>query len=256
MKRSIKNSFFAILIIVSLVASSIQITLAYAAGSTVEIVPLSLPADWLYGYLSGVWGPAASSIYAVGYGRPIGSNSYLPMVYHKVGNDWISSTPPLPAESGWVSGRLSGVWGASDNDVYAVGFGYNGSSTVPLLYHWNGSVWTPVSPSLSLPDGWVSGELYGIWGSNANEVYAVGFGNNGSTVLPLVYRWNGSVWTSSIPQPQLPGGWTSGNLYGVWGVSGNDVYTVGSGNNGTQNVPLLYHWDGSQWSPNPLLPPG
>lgn len=66
--------------------------------------------------------------------------------------------------------------------------------------------WTPVtSPTTS--------DLIGLWGSSANDVWAVGLGG---TIL----RWQGSSWTK-VTSP------VTESLYDVWGSSANDVWAVG-----------------------------
>ncbi len=348
MKRSFKNSFFIILILISLIAGGVRTIPAYAAGSSMAVVSLDLPTGWTYGYLSGLWGSGASDVYAAGYGYngstllplmyhrdssnwtvsnlslPIGLNSgilygvwgsnandvyavgsgngdNMPLLYHKDSSGWTVSNPLPP--NGWSHSYLYAAWGSSSADVYAVGFGYNGSAIMPLIYHktisgegisnlslpgwssgylygvwgssaadvyvagegfkgaaflpllfhWNGSSWTDVSPSL--PAGWSSGNFKRIWGSAANDVYAVGSGSKGGTFMPLLYHWNGSTWTEA--SPLLPTGWSSGYLSGLWGSSTTDVYTVGYGLSGSSNVPLLYHWNGSTWTEaSPSLPIG
>jgi hypothetical protein len=104
-----------------------------------------------------------------------------------------------------------------------------------MLHRWNGSTWSP-DTSLVLT-GATSGYLYGIWGSSASDVYAVG--NSADTNVPLLYHKDGANWTES--SPVLPIGWRSDYLYSVWGSGASDVYAVGSGHNGSVDMPLLYH---------------
>src|SRR6266540_4365827 len=249
MKRSFKNSFFIILILISLIAGGVRTIPAYAAGSSMAVVSLDLPTGWTYGYLSGLWGSGASDVYAAGYGY--NGSTLLPLMYHRDSSNWTVSNLSLPI--GLNSGILYGVWGSNAADVYVAGEGFKGAAFLPLLFHWNGSSWTDVSPSL--PAGWSSGNFKRIWGSAANDVYAVGSGSKGGTFLPLLYHWNGSTWTEA--SPTLPTGWSSGYLSGLWGSSTTDVYTVGYGLSGSSNVPLLYHWNGSTWTEaSPSLPIG
>ena len=37
---------------------------------------------------------------------------------------------------------LSGVWGSSASNIYAVGQGYNSTTWLPIVYQYNGSSWT------------------------------------------------------------------------------------------------------------------
>ncbi|HMB21721.1 MAG TPA: hypothetical protein VKP08_02760, partial [Anaerolineales bacterium] len=79
---------------------------------------------------------------------------------------------PLSAPLGWNEGALWDAWGSSASDVYVVG-GYDSDSTsLPLVYHSDGITWSEVG--LSLPSGWTGSSLYSVWGSGADDIYAVG----------------------------------------------------------------------------------
>ena len=69
--------------------------------------------------------------------------------------------------------------------------------------------------------------LYGVWGSSATDVFAVG---DSGTIL----HYDGSAWSA------MSSG-TTNDLAGVWGSSATDVFAVGAG--GT-----ILHYDGSAWS--------
>jgi hypothetical protein len=71
------------------------------------------------------------------------------------GVDW------MPDASG-TTRDLAGVWGASDDDVWAVGAG-------GTILHWDGAVWSPV------PSG-TTADLRGVWGIATRDVWAVGAG--------------------------------------------------------------------------------
>src|SRR5437667_304792 len=141
MKRSFKNLFVIILILISLIAGGIGVIPAYAAGSSMVVVSLDLPTGWTYGYLSGLWGSGASDVYAVGFGY--NGSATMPLLYHKTISGEGISNLSLP---GWSSGYLYSVWGSSAADVYVAGEGFKGAAFLPLLFHWNGSSWTDVSP--------------------------------------------------------------------------------------------------------------
>src|SRR6266487_2478459 len=247
MKRSFKNLFVIILILISLIAGGIGVIPAYAAGSSMVVVSLDLPTGWTYGYLSGIWGSGASDVYTVGYGYN-GSSVNLPLMYHRDSSNWTVANLSLPI--GLNSGILYGVWGSSANDIYAVGSG-NGDN-VPLLYHKDNSGWTVSSPLP--PSGWSHSYLNAVWGSSAADVYAVGFGYNGSATMPLIYHK--TISGEGISNLSLPG-WSSGYLYSVWGSSAADVYVAGEGFKGAAFLPLLFHWNGSSWTDvSPSLPTG
>jgi hypothetical protein len=55
----------------------------------------------------------------------------------------------------------------------------------------------------------------------------------------------------------LPGGVAEGYLLSIWGASASDIHAVGFGNDGSNNLPMTYHYDGSNWTANsPALPGG
>jgi len=69
--------------------------------------------------------------------------------------------------------------------------------------------------------------LTGIWGSGADDVWAVGR-------MGRILHWNGSDW-QTVPSP------TTDNLLAVWGSAADDIWAVGW--NG-----LILHYDGKDWS--------
>jgi len=62
-----------------------------------------------------------------------------------------------------------------------------------------------------------SNYLRGIWGSSANNIFAVG-------TFGTILRYNGNIWAGMT----MP---VSNDLYAVWGSSENDIFAVG--NSGT-----------------------
>jgi len=75
-------------------------------------------------------------------------------------------------------------------------------------------------------------ELFGVWGSSATDVWAVG-------AKGTIIRWNGSTWT-----PVASG--TDRDLLAVRGTAPDDVWAVG-GREGDFR-PTLLHWNGERWS--------
>lgn len=86
--------------------------------------------------------------------------------------------------------------------------------------------WIPVDTGLPDP------RLHGVWGADANNVFAVGDG--------VVLRWNGTAWE----QQTLPAAVASASFRGVWGRNASDVYAVGLGG-------AMVHYDGSGWAIGP-----
>ena len=82
--------------------------------------------------------------------------------------------------------------------------------------------WKPVHPPV------IEKDLYGVWGSSAIDVYAVG-------ISGTILHYDGSKWRVMASPPNTD------NLYAIWGSSSSDVYTVGR--NGT-----ILHCNGSKWT--------
>jgi hypothetical protein len=122
------------------------------------------------------------------------------------------------SETGW----LLSTWGASADDVYAVG----GSEAEGLARHWDGKQWAPLELGVGVP------LLNWVHGFSHDDVTLVG---NAGTVL----HWSGGAW-SVEPTP------TSQNLWGVWGAAPDDLWAVGGSGNKDGDATLL-HFDGSAW---------
>src|ERR1700690_405040 len=133
------------------------------------------------------------------------------------------------------------VWGSSTIDVYVVGVQYNSGHNSPLLYHYDGSDWT--NSIAVLPSGSVYGNLAAAWGSSASNVYEVGGYETSTVGGALLNYYDGSSWTASTPV--LPTGWAAGNLSDVWGSGAGDVYAVGWSDNGTTQLPVIFHYASS-----------
>lgn len=154
------------------------------------------------------------------------------------GRHWRIVPAPKPLGS-----ALLAITAVSANDIWAVGSqnvsdgDVNGALTDsltgrPLIEHWNGVAWRQVrSPSLG------GGELDGISGLTARDVWAVGQGGNSPS---LVEHWNGSAW-SAVKSPQP----SAARLESVAAVSPRNVWAVGTVNNTTA---LIEHWNGHSWA--------
>ncbi len=128
---------------------------------------------------------------------------------------------PLPPRTpGWsrmasgTTNNLTGLWGASPTDMFAVG-------PKGTILHYDGRVWSPM-----IVDG--APHLLSVWGSSARDVFVVGDAG-------VILHYDGRAWT-----PMASG--TRQNLIGIWGTSGRDVFVAGYG--GT-----ILHYDGTAWTP-------
>ena len=117
-----------------------------------------------------------------------------------------------------VKTNLLDVWGAADDQFWAVGDG-------GVVLRWDGMAWLKIPTG---PMGGVTQQLRAVWGSAANDVWVVGAE---STIL----HWNGERFDAQSPGAKY-------TLNDVWGRAPNDVYAVGSSG-------VVLHYDGSAWSP-------
>ncbi len=144
-----------------------------------------------------------------------------------------------------------GGWGLDWNEglsanaaSYPRVFSTNIGSTPTLACTPSWSVVDSPNPSTSEDD------LFDVTAISANDVWAVGSYDVGTSTRSLALHWDGTQW-SVVPTPNVDP--TTDQLGGVAALATNDVWAVGySGVSQT----LIEHWDGSQWSvvpsPNPV----
>ncbi|MDY0001802.1 MAG: hypothetical protein RBU30_10940 [Polyangia bacterium] len=117
--------------------------------------------------------------------------------------------------------RFNAIWFDPNGTAWLAGYDLNGGVI--------GRIDGTQCSQLILPQG--TGRLWGIWGSSASNVYAVGEGG-------AVLHFDGSVWSAQS---------LSGYLYCVWGSGPNDVYVVGQDTSST-NVGYLWRFNGTSWT--------
>lgn len=127
---------------------------------------------------------------------------------------------------------LWGVWGASADDVWAVGGDGRADGQLTLLRRTNGA-WAPFAvPEPMRPR---VNAFFKVWGTAADDVYVVG---QRGTVM----HFDGTEWTESLVG-------TSEDLISVWGTSPDRIAIVGGRNNGQ-----IVTWNGTDWSYRSLAP--
>src|SRR5207244_9013906 len=118
-------------------------------------------------------------------------------------------------DSGAVGG--SGVGGAGG------GGGTEGSAGSNAGGGTEGSAGSSAGGGGSVGPTWASvvvgfpNDLHGVWGSGANDAWAVGD-------VGEIIHWNGSAWTADVVDSAA-----TRNLNAVWGSSAGDVWAVGAG---------------------------
>ena len=120
------------------------------------------------GELQSIYGTSPSDVWAVGSGKPIPEDPATTLIEHWDGASWteVVSPPALPGDN-----FLRAVYAITPDDVYALGYGFNGISSRPLalIFNWDGNSWTrelPVVPTRS--------SLYGLVGDTSGILFAVG----------------------------------------------------------------------------------
>lgn len=130
-------------------------------------------------------------------------------------------------------GAFLSVWGASSDDVWAVGGQVSalGEAGTGAAYRRQSGTWAaaelpPDAPLLN----WVHGTTSRLWiVGNAGAAY---------------YR-EGDAWTTTPTGTDAP-------LWGCWAVSDDDVWAVGGDALDPDAEPVIVHFDGTTWSDHPL----
>jgi hypothetical protein len=128
----------------------------------------------------------------------------------------------------------------ASNDVWAVGYKYEGDLSFPLVEHWDGTQWAIV-PN---PPNVIQSQMHGVAVVAPDDVWIVGATWNVSD-LAYVLHWDGAT-LQSVPC-QNPGFY--GGFWSVAAVAANDVWAVGDTTDSNNNYKtLVEHWDGHRWS--------
>jgi len=187
------------------------------------------------------------------------ASAQAPTTGQKADRPPISSVSGAPdCASGWNvipspnhgpnGNNLDGISAVSANDIWAVGTYQSNTSPFAvqtLTEHWDGSAWSTV-PSPNSGGSTYYNYLYGVAAVSANDVWAVGYYNNGTAARTLILHWDGTGW-GLVSSPNH--GSSSNELYGVTAVAANNVWAVGSYVNASNvGQTLVLHWDGSTWS--------
>jgi hypothetical protein len=130
----------------------------------------------------------------------------------------------LGDETNLPAAGLLSLWGSS-SDMFVVGAD---DGQGPVVLHWDGSVWTRL-------DTGTTGDLWWVWSDGGDTVWM-----SGEAGRMLTYtRSTGAFAEEVITNPVY-------KLFGVWGTSPTDIWTVGGDITGNADGVIL-HWDGVSW---------
>jgi hypothetical protein len=157
---------------------------------------------------------ATDDVWAVG-SKPNSDQMSSTFTLHWDGTTWSEISSPDGAE---MLNSLSGVDGASPNDLWAVGTSTN--SAPPFVYHtlalhWDGAVWTVVPTPVRNDNS----EFFAVTALSSTSVVAVGQSNE----TPYSERWDGTQWHLG-PTPPVTDDF--GLLFGVSNRDGS-AWAVG-----------------------------
>lgn len=146
-------------------------------------------------------------------------------VLHWDGTAWSRQETPTQQD-------LWGVWGASPDDLWAVG-GAGREAGQQTILHYDGTAWTAHPPPDLLRANVFA--FFKVWGTSADNVYIVG-------QRGVVLHWNGSAWTEEFAG-------VSDDLIALWGTGPDRIVAVGGRGAGVMSV-----WNGTDWQPLDLTP--
>jgi hypothetical protein len=140
-----------------------------------------------------------------------------------------SSDDPAPPEQRWAAvvespdAALLSVHGSSDSDVWLVGAD---AGDGPLVLHWDGLGWEREATGSS-------GDLWWVQAHADGNVYMSGADGR------VLRRRDGAFERLATPGP------TEAVVFGVWAHAADDVYAVGSTEQGTSG--FVWHYDGESF---------
>jgi hypothetical protein len=210
---------------------------SWSVMPTSESVPSCTDGNILWGGngLSAASVVSATNAWAVGSG----CYGYETLIMHWNGSAWSRVPSPNPVSDG--QNALIGVVAVAANDVWAVGYTFDGARSGALIEHWDGAQWSALASPV------VGAQLSAVTAVSARELWAVGSRYNEAEerTETLVLRADDGRWRV-IPSPN-PGTY-SNLLQSVAAVGPNDVWAVGTSSAGGCTRTLVEHWDGHVWS--------
>lgn len=123
-----------------------------------------------------------------------------------------------------ADGAFLSMSGPDTNDLWMVG---SDTGSGPLMYNYDGSGWTK-------HDTGTSGDLWWVWNPGGDNIYTVGGGGR-----VVVHNRTAGTYEETVLNPDAI-------LFGIWGSSESDIWTVGGETFST--AAQLWHYDGTSWT--------
>jgi hypothetical protein len=177
--------------------------------------------DELPAGLLSVSGTSASDVYAVGADTGDGMG---PLAVHYDGQRWRRLATGATGDLWWITDR------AVAGDFYMAGEG-------GLLLRYD-----PGTDTFTRFETPGTETLFGVWGTGAGDVLAVGGDINRPDDSGVIWRFDGDTWTAEDLSASHPNGVPL--LFKIWGRGPGDIYVAGE-----RGIVLLF--DGAAWSTLP-----
>lgn len=224
----------------------------FASPNGWQIQQTAIPNSSNPGYLNDTKAISDNNVWAVGGYLDQTTGTTRTLTEQNTGQGWqvipsVDLVTTQPSTNGNRStNTLNAVTATAADDVWAAGEyqAIQGEQENTLLEHWDGNSWSVVSS----PNPGLFNVFYGVTALSRTDAWAVGdYFVNTQGDRPLIEHWDGANW-NVVEQPLGFGDSTI--LYGVAAINANDVWAVGSvlPRDGSQQAPLLEHWDGTSWS--------
>lgn len=152
------------------------------------------------------------------------------------GDDKATNTDVTDVGETWTTlaeglgGALLSITGDSATDVWTVGAD---DGEGPLVLHYDGISWARLDTD-------TTGDLWWVWRPEATSVWMVGAAGR-------VVHWTPGDVAEEVLDADL-------TLFGIWGASEDDIWTVGGDVSAASDTAALFHYDGSAWTRVDLPP--
>jgi hypothetical protein len=189
---------------------------------------------------------SANDIWVLGHYQPLPDGATASVsrdvFLHWDGGSW-TAVPSPQDETTTGTSAMQDLSAVSGSEAWAVGgrvdgFAEAGTAGGALVERWDGRAWSrTTAPAGDVP-------LTHVAAGSSNDVWAVrggAFTSHGTHLFgpPEVLRWDGERWTTSLTLPDEEG--TGIDDLAI--VASNDVWAAGMAG----GLPLIEHWDGSEW---------